>query len=227
MNTSLRLVMMGSMVALLAIGCGDDDNDDTVDASGDPPDGFVPPPDDADVGDDGAVDDDAAVACPDLQPTGDSADDLIISEVSPGEHVGLFNPTDTAIDLAVGDYELCQMPAYTTGLTGTVPAKGYLLVDWPAAFSDALAGEEVALYADIGTQLDFAEEGFMRDFVCWGTGSTVGGSRQALAGNEGLWEDGCVGAISLGQGIIRLEETDGTSAASYELGTAPALECAP
>jgi hypothetical protein len=223
----LQLVLVSGLAALLMVGCGDDDNDIQPDAN-DLPDVTVD--DDADVTEDADVDDDAAVAeCPDLEPTGDGANDLIISEVSPGNHVGLFNPTDADIDLADGNYQLCQMPAYAA-LTGTVPAKGYLLVDWPAGFTEdatAIAGEEVALYADIGDSTDFGEGENMRDFVCWGTGS-VGGSRQTLAGEEDLWDGGCVTAIAaIGEAVIRLPETDGTSAASYETGDAPELECAP
>jgi hypothetical protein len=205
------LVLAGTAAALSASGCGDDGpspGDAGPDVQGQ--DVHVP-----------AVDGD--VECVDLAPTGNAANDLIISEVSPGNHIGLFNPTDADIALAGSTYQLCQMPAYV-GITtaGTVPAKGHLLVGWPASFDDSLTGDEVALYANS----NFTEGDSIVDFVCWGTGR-ITNTRKALAEGADHWGGDCVGAISAGQAVIRIPETNGTSAASYTLGPAPALGCAP
>jgi hypothetical protein len=201
------LVLAGTAAALSASGCGDDG------------------PGPADAGQDvhvPAVDGD--VECVDLAPTGNAANDLVISEVSPGNHIGLFNPTDADIELAGSTYQLCQMPAYVgITTTGTVPAKGHLLVSWPASFDDSLTGDEVALYANA----IFTDGANIVDFVCWGTGRTITESRKALAEGADHWGGDCVGAVGLGQAVIRIPETNGTSAASYTLGPAPALECAP
>jgi hypothetical protein len=180
-------------------------------------------PEDAGEQHDAAPEDAGPVECTDLAPTGGTDGDLIISEVSPGNHIGLFNPTDADIDLSTSTYQLCQMPAYA-GISGagTVPAKGYLLVSWPGNFGTSLTGDEVALYANA----TFTEGANIVDFVCWGTGRLTN-TRKALAEGADHWGGGCVGALTLGQAVIRLPETDGKTAESYTLGTAPALECTP
>jgi hypothetical protein len=165
------------------------------------------------------------VECTDLAPTGGTDGDLIISEVSPGNHIGLFNPTDADIDLSTSTYQLCQFPAYAAiSGGGIVPAKGYLVVSWPGTFGTSLTGDEVILYANAN---NFNEGANIVDFVCWGTGRAAASSRKALAESADHWGGGCTSALSAGQAVIRLPETDGKDAASYTVGPAPALECTP
>jgi hypothetical protein len=103
----------------------------------------------------------------------------------------------------------------------TVPAGGYATVPWPGAFTDVDAGGEVILYKDG----NFGSGASIMDFVCWGTNPH--GSRKPLAESVGKWSDACALAIT-GGSIHRLPNTDGTTAASYDVSSAPSpMNCVP
>ncbi len=170
----------------------------------------------ADTGaaDTGAADtgaaDSATPACPDLRPSG--APELVISKIDLATgQVELFNPG--ASDLVLGDHAWCVRPAYpdvaSTGPT-TVPAGGYAVYTLPAEITLDPAGGELALYSSG----PFGIPDNMLDYVCWGTGK--GSPNRATEARDGAhWTGSCAPAPTAGA-IVRLPETGGVSADSYD-----------
>lgn len=141
---------------------------------------------------------------------------LIIEDVEPGTSITLFNPTSAPI--ALTGYQLCQQPQYSP-ITGSVPAGGTLVVDWPASFADTNAGGEVAVY----TSRSFTSATALVAFVCWGTGHPE--TRRNIAEMDGDWSGACAGAIT-GGSLTRIPDTDGRGASSYDpTGASAALTC--
>jgi hypothetical protein len=163
-----------------------------------------------------------------LEPTPDAmgrTPDIILSEIVPGAggYIELYNTTSSAITLP-GPYWLCSPFAYAMLGTGTIPARGYLTIPWPASFSDTLAGGEVILYSsDV-----FGSASAVMDFVCWGTNPH--GTRQALAFSASRWSastGGCAPPIT-GGAIHRRALTDGVDAADYDTTSRPSgVSCTP
>jgi hypothetical protein len=138
---------------------------------------------------------------------------LVMSEISPGNYIELFNTTGTAITLAGAPYWLCSPFAYvslaTLAPSVTVPANGYATVTWPAGFTDTNAGGEVILYASASFNLSTE----ILDFVCWGTNPH--GSRKTQAESVGKWSVGCALALTSGA-IHRRASTTGTTLGDYD-----------
>lgn len=200
-----------------------------------------PPPIDAGVPDASPPDaapPDAFVCSPALAPTDDPGatnQDLVISEINPGDYIELYNNTGAPIALGSSPYWLCSPFVYeslsTLGAGITVPAGGYATVPWPAGFTDVDAGGEVILYdsASFSTSSDIV------DFVCWG--SNPHGSRAAQAITAGKWSGTvdvmgtptytCPPALT-GGSIHRLPATDGIDPADYNT-TLPSnpMNCTP
>lgn len=151
--------------------------------------------------------------------------DIILSEIVPGAggYIELYNTTSSAITLP-GAYQLCSRPSYAGLGTGTIPARGYLSIPWPAGFSDTLAGGEVVLYSDGG----FATPSSVMDFVCWGTNPHA--TRQPTAFSAGRWSastGGCAPAIT-GGAIHRRPLNDGVDASDYDTTSRPSgVSCTP
>lgn len=166
-----------------------------------------------------------AGSCPDLQHIqgGGTVPDLIISAIDPGEWIEVFNPNDTPYDFDQSDGDLCEPFVYQrfdAASPGTVLAPGgYARLPWPGNFgaSDE-AGGEIMIYNFAGghSQNDIA------DFVCWGSGNAS--TRKGEAEAVGKWIGDCAPAISAGQTIRRLVDTDGITAASYN-SSAPPENC--
>ncbi len=155
---------------------------------------------------------------PDLEPR--NADDLQIREISLGNYIELFNPTDTAIDLGNKEYRLCVPFLYislaTTNSTTMVPAGGSAVIEWPydESVGDDPSGDEVILFADN----DFENPDKIIDFVCWGSGRRSSRKTQAETGNK--WSGPCAAEVTTGA-IQRTPSTDGTAANAYETDAPP------
>ena len=121
--------------------------------------------------------------------------DIRINEISHGEvdfmsstsWVELYNAGDTETD--VSGLVLCDFPTYSvistlTVLSGTttIPAGGYLVLEWANLDDDA----EVGLYqADVGENFDDAS--LMIDYMQYGS---AGHQREVTAVEAGLWTAG-------------------------------------
>jgi hypothetical protein len=163
------------------------------------------------------------VPCPPaLNPTDDglggAPQDLVISEINPGEYIEVYNNTGAAITLAGTSYQFCSPFSYTSlsaiGAGITVPSHGFALLGWPAGWSDTDAGGEVILY-ETGV---FGDPGDVMDFVCWGVNPH--GSRKATAELANKWTGACAPALT-GGAIHRRVMTDGINAADYDTASAP------
>lgn len=164
-------------------------------------------------------------ACPAaLNPTSDGGaaglQNLVISEINPGDYIELYNNTASPIDLSNGAFQLCSRPQYVALATHapsvTVPAGGYATVTWPSSFTDVDAGGEIALYANSS----FGDPASVMDFVCWGTNPHE--SRKSEAETANKWNDGapCIsGSLTMGA-LHRLAATDGVDAADYDASAA-------
>ena len=173
-------------------------------------------------------------ACsPDLQPSNDGSGvngavglpSLVMSEIDPGAYIELFNTTNSPIALANTNEWLCSPFVYdklsTLAPNVTVPARGYAIIPWPAAFTDpSNAGGEMMLYssASFGTNTDIL------DFICWGT---YVNTRKFQAEAVGKWQGPCDSALSNGV-IQRNPNSAGISAAHYSTALPPTpMNCAP
>lgn len=88
---------------------------------------------------------------------------------------------------------------------------------WPAGFADTDAGGEVILYKDSA----FNATNSLLDFVCWGP-TRPAATRKQLAEDSFKWsEDGACAEPITGGSIHRVMSTDGTTAASYDVASAP------
>ncbi len=168
----------------------------------------------------------ADAACgPDLAPLDDKtgiSNELIISEIDPGDFIELYNTTDSAIPLDGSTYELCSPFLYSALRTLApgviVPARGYVVLPWPAAFTDVDAGGEIILYS----QRPFGTSTNIMDFVCWGTNPHS--SRIGQAGDVGKWSGACQAALTLGS-LQRVAMTDGTVLGAYTDDVPSPTEC--
>jgi len=176
---------------------------------------------------------DSMVCAPALNPTSDGgpagSQDLVLSEINPGDYIEVYNNTASPIVLDSTTYQLFSDPnsvAIDTAGVGagiTVAAHGYAQLGWPAAFTDTDAGGEVILFADD----QFTTATSIMDFVCWGTNPHD--SSKALAETAGKWgaSGACAGALTM-SAIHRLVATAGTAASDYStvLPASP-MTCAP
>jgi CSLREA domain-containing protein len=95
-----------------------------------------------------------------------------------------------------------------------VPARGYVKLAWPAAFTDvSSAAGEAALFADASLAANK-----MIDFACWG--SALPSSRKTQAESVGKWNGVCANALTAGA-LHRLRATDGKTTTSYDTVSAP------
>ena len=174
---------------------------------------------------------DALVCPPALNPASDGGaaalQNVVMSEINPGQYIELYNNTASDIDLDNVAFWLCSRPDYaalaTVGAGVTVPAGGYATVPWPTGFTDVDTGGEVMLYADS----DFDNNASIMDFVCWGTNPHL--SRKGQAEMAGKWaaSGACAGALTMGA-IHQLPGTDGVDAADYSTALPPSpVTCTP
>lgn len=168
----------------------------------------------------------ATAACgTDLQVLDDGsglANELVISEINPGDYIEIFNASDNDIVIDAEAYEVCS-PFIYAALTDLIPgivvqAKSYVVLPWPAGFSDTDAGGEILLYR----RRPFMEPMNIMDFVCWGTNPH--GSRKGMAEGVGKWTGDCAGAITSGS-INRLASTTGVLATNYRDAAPSPLDC--
>jgi len=166
--------------------------------------------------------------CPPLNPAADGTtipQDLVLSEIRPGNFIELYNNTGAALDLKNLPHQFCSPFTYsalrTLAQDVIIPSHGYATVPWPDTFNDLPSGGEVILYRSG----NFSNSNDIVDFVCWGTNPH--GSRKDQAQSVGKWSGTCAGALTAGS-IHRIPGTSGTTAASYNT-TSPAspLTCAP
>ena len=218
---------------VLGVGCGDDDGVAT-DAGG-RADTSVTPTDsgarDTGTGTDAGRTDAGSVDSGGVDSGGGGGgmhcdgDEILIAAVDPGSSVTVFNPTSAALSVTADltTYQLCSQPAYSLlsarDASATIPAGGSHTFSW--TWPDTNAGGEMAIYVDAS----FGSPTSMVDFVCWGTGHAAVSSRKDEAETAGLWSGDCVGAVT-GAELVRIPDTDGTGAASYDpTGAAGDLSC--
>ena len=145
------------------------------------------------------------------------ADHVIISEISIGNYVEVYNPTATAINLGTTTQKWCVRPSYgniaSAGIT--VEPGGYRTIPWPNGATGTNSSGEYALYQD--TTL-FGTASLMVDYVCWGT--TPIPTRKTEAENAASgpqWSPGLPCAAALTNGVIkRLPNNNGDAAASWD-----------
>jgi hypothetical protein len=155
---------------------------------------------------------------------------LVLSELAPGQHVEVFNATNSAIALDGRDFRLVSgdevvvLDAAGIGAGVTIAAGGFAALGWPASFTAPVAaGGEVLLYLDA----DLADDDKIMDFVCWGDTPTVSRKASAEAGGKWTVDEACPAALAMGA-IHRLTATTGLDAASYDVTGPPSpTTCAP
>lgn len=166
---------------------------------------------------DAAVDAIPAVRCPNLKPVSDGSgrQQLVLSEVAPGQFLELFNNTDADLVLADQSWGAASGSGRLvfTGDAGTVkvPARGYATVPWDAALKAERGNGELALYIGVTGDADFDVAEKLVGYVCWGDGDHL---QRALAGMAGKWDGACAAALT-GTAIRRLAEVSGAAAAGF------------
>jgi len=236
LDLRLALILVG-LLPLWGSGCGDDgsgDDDDDMMVGDDDDDDMMmgdDDDDDMDAGVDAGMDPDAGVdggvdagmdagmdagpTCDDLDPTA-FASNVVIRQYRLGTFLELYNPT--ASDIVVDGWRICDRPDYR-GISGTVPARGYLAIDVAGFGSgdDSEVGGELGLY----TTNSFGSRAAMVDYVCWGD---PGSSRKTVAETSGaggaLWSGDC-GPEPIADAVTRRTTTDGTSADDYDFTSTP------
>ena len=145
--------------------------------------------------------------------------ELIISEISPGNYIELYNASGAAIDLGAGMHQLCSpfdYVAVSTLSTATVQPNSFQIIAWSSLFdgnSGTDANGEIILYSDGG---NFSDGARIMDYVCWGAPAN---SRKTLAAGVGKWSgaaDACPAALGA-SAIHRNVASDGAAVASYDV----------
>jgi hypothetical protein len=167
----------------------------------------------------------------DASSGGQSLPALVISEISPGNYIELFNTTNAAIDLSMNSYEFCSPFDYHSvanlammNLTTVAPAKGFYVLSWPMGFTDTTLGGEILLFADNM----FANNNKIMDFVCWGNNPHDSRLSQALAVGKWDMNSSCVNAAVMAKGALhRKVGTTGITEANYDFASDPSgMSCA-
>jgi hypothetical protein len=172
-----------------------------------------------------------AQQCVDLQVGDDGTGQsigIVLSEISPGNFIELFNFSGADIDLASETFFLCSPFNYTalsvlSSGNSVIPAGGYLTVPWPANFTDLDGGGEIILYSTNS----FGASSAVMDFVCWGTNPHS--SRKALAETALKWVGTCATALSASS-LTRIVAagSNGTSKTDYDtVSPATPVNCSP
>ena len=143
--------------------------------------------------------------------------DLVMSEISPGNYIEVFNTTLAAIPLNAAPHWLCSPFAYaqlaTLAPTTTVPAGGFATIPWPTSFTDVDAGGEVLLYASAA----FNDNTQILDFSCWGVNPPRHAQSQAEA--VGKWLGGMQrGAVVFGDSSQRIDDRGNGRGLHYDVG---------
>ncbi len=199
--------LLGVLV-IMVIACGGDNDTAMVDATPPPIDAVDPGP------------------CPaELAPISDGSarpasgiPDYIISALSPGNYIEIYNTTDSDIDLAILPYAVymwCSRPSYTAVTPQMlIPAKSFVALDWPGFPADRNnAGGEAINFANSA----FANGANQIDFLCWGTGNAS--TRKVNAELFSKWSGDCLPSIPDGGSIVRKIGVAGNSAADYDVMT--------
>jgi len=142
---------------------------------------------------------------------------IIISEINPGVggYIEVFNPGLNPVN--VNGWFWCSPFNYAALGNVNVAAGSYRTFPWPGNFNDTDAGGEIQLF----DSANFGNNNDIIDFVCWGVNPH--GTRKGQAEAVGKWigpNGPCAPALVNGA-IHRLNDTPGTSAASYDVTGAP------
>ncbi len=156
----------------------------------------------------------------DLAPQ-EIGDSVLISEISVGNYVELYNNTNAAVDVSVATTKWCVRPNYGDIAEPGVVIEpgGYRTIAWPGTAVGTAASGELALYltAPYGTAAN------MLDYVCWGTPPAQ--TRKAVAEDAGSgpqWAAAAPCADALANGTIkRLNGNSGDAAASWDSTVMP------
>ena len=158
-----------------------------------------------------------------------SITDIRINEVSHGEvnfmgatnWVELYNAGNTEAD--VSNLFLCDFPTYTVISTlnvlagsTTIPAGGYLVLEWANIDNDA----EVGLY-QANAAGDFGNSDLMIDYMQYGS---AGHQREGVAVNAGLWVADEFVELSLTGESLQYFESNGVGASNWSSSPATAGE---
>ncbi len=139
---------------------------------------------------------------------------LVISEVRPGEFIELFNTSFQAVSLDNVQQQLVSLDASQSvsqlAVGKSVAARGYVRLDWPAAFAATTDAGELVLYRDGAGGFQNAAK--IDDFLTWG--DIGSGGHKALAESFGKWSGDAAPSLAAGS-IHRIPGTAGNSATSY------------
>lgn len=165
----------------------------------------------------------------DLAPQ-EGPNDIVISEVSIGNYIEVYNPTANTIDLgavAYSAYQWCAQPSYpslqSTASNIVLPANAYRTIPWPTLNVGDTTNGELALYLDN----NYESSASVVDYVCWGTLGAAGTNRMDEAAGAGEWGGAC--AASTTNGVLRrVNTTNGNAAADWDsTATADPTNCDP
>jgi hypothetical protein len=181
-----------------------------------------------DAGVDAPID---SAVCVNLAPASDGSNrqTMLISEVSPGNFIELFNASDTDIAFATGQWGI-QSGANSIFLQAsasatTVPSRGYATMAWPAGFTSVDGGGELALYDEVQAASDFDVADKLVGYVCWGVFAEA--VRKPLAETAGKWVSDCADALAM-SAIRRKVQTEGVRKTDFSIDlAAEASNCSP
>lgn len=146
--------------------------------------------------------------------------DIVISEVNPGNYIELYNRTASSVSL--NGWWFCSPFNYSPLGATSIGAFSYKTYAWPAFFTDTDAGGEIMLY----DSANFANSNDIIDYVPWGASNGFRLGQVVLPGGNGKWS-GAFPAALVNGAIHRITGTTGTTAASYDVTTAPSpMNCA-
>lgn len=155
----------------------------------------------------------------DLNPQEIGHDDIIISEISIGNYIEVYNASNETKSLGGVAYQAwrwCAQPSYptlqSTAVGISLPPGAYRTIPWPSLNVGDNATGELALY----DSANYGEPDSVMDYVCWGNG-IVGGTEdrkdEAELANE--WTGAC--AASTTNGVLRrLLDNTGDAAAHWD-----------
>jgi CSLREA domain-containing protein len=144
--------------------------------------------------------------------------DLVVSEVAPGQHIELYNPSASPMPLWQVAHRLMSppfsVPVATLAPDAIAPARGYVTLPWPGTFPAPIRAHEIVLYRDADT----ANPQKIVNYACWG--DRFPPERKDDAEQVGKWSGDCAEALSDGA-IHRMRGTPGTGLASFDTVSGP------
>jgi len=144
------------------------------------------------------------------------ANDIVISEVNPGPggYIEIYNRTANIVSL--NGWWFCSPFVYSPLGATSIGAFSYKTYAWPVTFADSDAAGEIMLYKSS----NFNNNNDIVDYVPWGASNFFRVTQVVLPTGNGKWSGAAAPALVNGA-IHRITGTTGTSAASYDVTSAP------